>query len=214
MMKKLLISMLVFAMASLTTAGVIDVVVLGEGSLGNAGTSTDPLEFSETIEIGIVLNHNPYPGYPDYDGYLLSSIDLDLHVSGAGSMDVLNRNKLGEPLYAVHPGLSPWSIGDDGEIANGLDQFTGVALTPIQGPATLLGELIIHCDGPGPILIDLTLLGLSDYSTYSDPQGQPYPGEWLPLTEEDLGDLVIHNVPEPLTITLLGIGGLLLRRRR
>lgn len=209
--------MLVLGITSVASAGIVDVVIVGEGSLGHAGTSSDPLEPSETIEIAIVLNHNPYAGYPSYDGYLLSSMDFDLHISGPGSLSAGTTTKTGDPVWQVNSLLSPFVVNDDGDVSNGLDQMTSVALTPVDGSADgiLVWDLIIHCDGTGPLTIDLTLNGLSEYSPYKTPAGAPYPDGWLPLTEGDLGDLVIHQVvPEPITIALLGLGGLLLRRRR
>jgi len=216
--------MLVLGMTSVASAGIVDVVVVGEGSMGHAGTSTDPLMPSETIEIAIVLNSNPYPGtaYPNYDGYLLSTLDVDLHVSGPGTMDVGTTNKSGDPVWQYDTRLSPFGVVDDGDLSNGLNQIAGTALTPVgpptsgsTGPIPLVWDLIIHCDGNGPLTIDLTMNGVSEYSPYSDGTGiNPYPDGWILLTEGDLGDLVIHQIPEPMTIALLGLGGLFLRRRR
>jgi hypothetical protein len=219
MMKKVLALMLVLGMTSVASAGIVDVVILGEGSLGHAGTSTDPLEPSETIEIGIILNANPYAGYPSYDGYLLSSMDFDLHLSGPGTLAPGTTNKAGDPVWQYHANLSPFIVNDDGDVSNGLDQITSVALTPVDGSVDgmLMWDLIVHCDGFGPLTIDLTLNGLSEVADYKyagtlDPYPDP-PG-WYALQESDLGDLVIHQIPEPMTIALLGLGGLFLRRRR
>ena len=43
MMKKVLALMLVLGMASLANVTVIDVIMVGPGSMGHAGTSSDPL---------------------------------------------------------------------------------------------------------------------------------------------------------------------------
>jgi hypothetical protein len=55
----------------------------------------------------------------------------------------------------------------------------------------LLADFEFHCDGPGEVLI-----------TLSDNLGQV------------LDTLIIHQIPEPMTIGLLGLGGLFLRRRK
>jgi hypothetical protein len=219
-MKKLVALLLVLGLASAASATVIDVVPVDVGqSGGRLGGMDDPLEASDVIGLKIVLNHNPYVGYPSYDGYILSSMDLDLHIAGPASLDVGTRNKAGDPVWQFDPGLTG-VVNDDDGLANGLNQITAVAFTPVGGtnyhPDDLMWDLLLHCDGPGEVIIDLTLLGLTEYADYSDGQGlAPYPaGAWKAAIEEDLGDLVIYQVPEPMTIGLLGLGGLLLRRRK
>ena len=63
---------------------------------------------------------------------------------------------------------------------------SGGALVPGTG-----FEVDFHCDGPGDVLVEL--LAFSDYAL--------------------IDSLVIHQ-PEPMTIALLGLGGLFLRRRK
>ena len=227
-MRKLLILMLVLGIASLANATIIDVVTVGVGSLGHAGTSEDPLEESETIEIKIVLNFNDNPSPPPQDGYLLSSIDLDLHVSGPGTLAAGTWYYTYYPLWQKNTLLSPFNVVDSYDttpwdsIGDGIDQFTGVTgAGPIRGPADLIWDLIIHCDGPGNIVIDLTAgtteLGAGQYAPFTNATGQlpkPDPPGWVAMVEADLGDLVIYNVPEPATIALLGLGSLVLMRRR
>jgi len=54
----------------------------------------------------------------------------------------------------------------------------------------LVNEIDFHCDGPG----DVTLALVNDDGIVIDTQ-------------------VIHQIPEPLTLALLGLGGLFLKRR-
>lgn len=237
MMKKVLALMLVLGMTSVVNAGIIDIVTVGEGSMGHAGTSEDPLVPSETIEIAIVLNHNPYAGYPTYDGYVIDTMDLDLHVSGPATLEVPGVfNKGGERIgddLEHHEDWDVWSQSgaSDGTVegyeplivGNSIGQLLGgsfgyiLGSDPAGGPAVpptqLVWNLILHCDGVGPVTLDLTLMGSTHYWEYSNPSGLPY-GDDAYATEGDLGDLVIHQIPEPMTIALLGLGGLFLRRRR
>jgi hypothetical protein len=243
MMKKVLALMLVLGMTSLANATVVDVVTVGMGDQGHAGTSTDPLYPSETIEIAIVLNFNPYDPvgstYPSYDGYITDATGVDLHVTGPGSLEVpglydKNSNRIGDDLKH-HSEFSVWSqSGNNGAtpaeyvpliVDNAIAKMSGGVLEGVvkgnedggAGAGVLMWNLFIHCEEYGPVTVDLTLQDInSRYANYSNMGGtDAYPPDsWTPLLESDLGDLVIHQIPEPMTIALLGLGGLFLRRRR
>ena len=72
---------------------------------------------------------------------------------------------------------------------------------PLAGPADLMHGLIVHCIEPTDVI--LTITGFYAIDVAGDPVQQPVDHT-----------LIIHQVPEPATIALLGLGGLLLRRRR
>lgn len=225
-MKKIVAFMLVMGMATLAQAAVISIVTAGLGSDGHAGTSTDPLIPSETIELVIVLNHNPYPGSPSYDGYWTNAFGLDVHVSGPGTLGIkqvfnkaagkdINDITLAVGLSPIPGDLSTVTVED-----NKIDLIGGFSLdgvrTPPGGPSLgLVFGLLLHCDGIGNVTIDLTLADPdSQYAPYATIGGAAYGGT-SKLVEGDLGDLVIHQIPEPMTLGLLALGGLgLLRRRR
>ncbi len=224
-MKKVLVLMLVLGMAAFANATVIDVVKVGMGSHGNAGTSTDPLDIGETIGIKIVMNFNPTTaGLPagTRAGYLLLSMSMGLSVNG-GTLDAGTKDTYGTPIWQKHVGWSTWGFVDaDEDYSDGWDEIGAGALNPIY-PASagaitdLFWDLIITCTGPGPAVIDLSrTANLMNYANWRASDNRtPVPGGvWLDMAETDLGDLTIHQVPEPMTIALLGLGGLLLRRRR
>jgi len=187
--KRFLTLALIFAISSITNATVIDTVINGNGSKGHAGTIDDPLEEWEFIEIKLVLNHNPYPGFPSYDGYLLSSMETMLNVSGSGSL-------------CKKDGKNPWTEIPDNEIP-----LYGVYLTPLRGPADVpLSEepiwpgtelqLGILAVGTGMITLDLNTISMSgEYAPFSDMTGEnPYPDPpgWIELVNENIGDLPLY----------------------
>jgi hypothetical protein len=196
-MKKLLVLMLVLGLASAASATVMDVVPVDVGtSGGRLGGMDDMLQVGDVIGLKIVLNSNPYAGYPSYDGYLLSSMALKLDVVGPGSLDAGTKDKAGAPVWKYDAGLSPFAVNDDGDISNGLSEILGVSLAGLPGPADLMYDLLLTCTGGGDVAVDLTLAGLTEYAEFKTPSGGPYP-EWTQAVDADLGSLVIHQEGVP-----------------
>ncbi|MHC4790197.1 MAG: hypothetical protein ACYS8Y_01965 [Planctomycetota bacterium] len=110
-------------------------------------------------------------------------MDLSLAVSGAGSLDAGTYGK-GGPLWKRHANLFPFSVTDDGDISNGLDQIYGVA-SYILGPSDLMWDLFITAsDG---CQINLDLAGDGAYWPYAI---LPWPP--IPIQPGDLGDLTLY----------------------
>ncbi len=228
MRTRILPIILAIVVVSCAHATVIDVVRDGIGSLGNAGTSTDPMEPGESIHIKIVMNFNATTaGLPagTRAGYLLLSMSMGLSVEG-GTLDAGTKDSYGEPIWQKNVGWSTWGFVDaDEEYSNGWDEIGAGALNPIY-PASagaitdLFWDLIITCTDPGPAVIDLSrTANAMNYAKWRASDNRtPVPGGvWLDVADTDLGDLIIHvgaGVPEPMTLMLLGLGALFLRRKR
>lgn len=211
---------LMAGIVSTVDATVIDVVTVGVGDMGHAGTIEDPLVVGEYIGIEVFLNHNPYPGYPSYDGYLLSSMDIDLDVTGAGSLQVplcpdRSIRTLLEAALDWNAGFA--AIGAH-ELRPEAIRVTGVSFG-FAGPTYLVRGMGVQATGNGNINVSQTIyLSGGQYSPYKTPAGDPYPGvypdHWIWMVEADLGDLVIYAVPEPIAMLLLSAGGTVLMRKR
>jgi len=216
-MKKLLALLIILGTVNIAGAAVLKVVPVDVGlSEGRLGSQQDVLLPSDVIGLAIVLENNPFyigeVAYPEYNGYYLSSMDVDLEVSGAATL-LVGEDMFGNPLLGVNAGLSPFTW--TGIAGNAIAKMSGVALTPIgPGEQDIIWDLLLHCDGLGVFVIDLTLNGLSEYAEY-EKTASGGSWVWAAMTEGDLGDLVIYTgIPEPMTIALLGLGGLFLLRRR
>jgi len=84
------------------------------------------------------------------------------------------------------PGTTDFSLA---EIIS--DKTSNIPLTT----GTLVDSIIFHCEGTGPVLIRMI---------YWDENGEL----------QDYDTLEISQIPEPITIGLLGLGALFLRRRK
>jgi len=71
-------------------------------------------------------------------------------------------------------------------------QFSYAAM---GGPGTFVDDILFHCEGVGDVVVSLWTT--PDFETY---------------TLKD--SIIIHQIPEPATIALLSLGGLLLRKKR
>jgi hypothetical protein len=79
-------------------------------------------------------------------------------------------------------------------VAIAYSEFVHVSGTPKNIPdGVLIDGILLHCEGqPGDVIV--TLLDGADGTR--------------------LDQMVIHQIPEPITLSLLGLGGLFLRRRK
>jgi hypothetical protein len=190
MMKKLLVLMLVLATASAASAGIyisVDGVV-------------DPPESQVTLVISehavIDIWGDDVGGVPGAGTYLFGMR------AGPGVLD------LDDPMAQITYGGNKTSkaVYHDATEDDGLAAMLGIVypwmavdltdlVTPPDVPLPLLGKLVdlidFHCIDEG----DVTLVLMDGDGNVLDTQ-------------------VIHQIPEPATIALLGLGGLALLRRR
>jgi hypothetical protein len=172
-------------------------MVLGMASWAHAGlinvvmSGYDDLDQSDSITASDIVYIEIWLA----DGATSDGYDLDLHVSGPGVLQEVD----GGPTANHQAGIGLWMYS--GIAANGIAQMSEVTFAAFNDQTALIGGLAIHCEGEGDVLVDLTLNGDTRVNGVS-------------VAEADLGDLRIVQVPEPMTIALLGLGGLLALRRR
>ncbi|MFA5292519.1 MAG: PEP-CTERM sorting domain-containing protein [Phycisphaerae bacterium] len=121
-----------------------------------------------------------------YQDIQMNANTMVILVEGPGSWTGLSEVYI-PPALAGVPGWTPYGLIEGiGDAWNGDFGLPGTA----QGGPGVFGAVQFHCEGPGDVLIVLTDENL-----------------------EPVDSLVIHQIPEPATIALLCLGGLLLRKK-
>jgi hypothetical protein len=118
---------------------------------------------------------------------------LGINAGGPGSLDIANATM-------VYQGNAAAAFDyDDPDVAGmlGIDnplvglELSDIAVEPIQFDGLLVDNIAFHCEAIGDVTISL------------------FDGDGVLMDSQ-----VIHEVPEPITFALLGLGGLFLRRRK
>ena len=185
MMRKMLIAFTILAMACVANA---DIYLTIDGSEAPDKITLEP---SNWIEIGVDLSA----------GENMDSYDLEFVLSAADAHFDSNNIAYPEQGFDLDGALIVIA-GNPGP------QYVWVGAGNIYSPAvngltTLVDNLLLHCDGLGNVT--LSLVNAANDGTIIDGVGQ---------LKGYVYDSVLIVQPEPMTIALLGLGGLLLRRRR
>ena len=178
-MKKLLVLLLVFGMASVAGA----TLQISVGGNPEPADSQIYLEPSETLIIDIWTDTDITPGVGE--GYWgIGVLPADGTLSGGVGLGQGTDTTIYADAGYVSPEAGPW-----GGIATATVGAGGYAAGFV-----LYDDIVFHCVREGETVINLY---------------------WDIFVEPMLVDSVtIHQVPEPMTVALLGLGGLFLLRRR
>jgi hypothetical protein len=195
-MKKLLVVMLVLTMASLANA---QLYISVNGTVDPPDTAIT-LRPSESVIIDITGDGlQPSP----WDGWLLVEPIGGASMSGGvmlytGSLSAFNHQKqtAGTTMLNVYGG---YNTDEAYRIV-----FADGAVPPAPLNGKLIDGIVFHCDAIGDAKLTLVNVG-----GYEDEEGN-----WVYIFTE-MDTMIIHQIiPEPMTLGLLGLGGLFLRRRK
>ncbi len=140
---------------------------------------------TETLNLDVWTNAEITPGTGEGYWALIASTAGSTISGGV----VLVEGEGGLQIYGA-----PVPAAPAGE--NGIWGAIALATIPsISADTVIFDEILFHCEAEGDVTVTL-LMG-------------PAPGAWSPVDS-----VVIHQIPEPMTVLLLGLGGLFLRRRK
>ena len=201
-MKKLLVLSLMLALCAMASATSVTLAVIG----GDAPSG----EFDPD-------GQGPLPPIPSYlpSDIIVIGVTADFQVGQISIPQVLGPTPAGPPPASQNPALhalfvnapvSPGDVVNAGGLlikdvvggVNGFDLTDGVPI----GEVLWLFEFHVP-DAPWSTIIPIHLAGVDMADVWYSEQ-----------VTGDIGPLEIHVSPEPMTVALLGLGGLFLRRRK
>ena len=235
-MKKILALLLVLGIATSASATILDVRA---ANLWPGGDKTkaisnptqaqlDAVGVGDRVNLKVVVIDNGIPvtygeGVYAYDvnGYNLGVLSSNLKVTGPGNLAITGA-ALGFHPEMLLPGSDPVVSNEIVNIAGSgpfdppeaipggaMSTASGAPWDQISTPAAFYGFNVTVTSTGTIIYVDLTNYTVaSQYRVGGS-------GAWTDFVESDYGDLHM-GIPEPMTIALLGLGGLglIYRRRR
>jgi len=193
-MKKLLVLMLVLGMASLASAVPVPfadaVAAAFEFTVeGEAQSAEVTINVGDSIDVGLNLLANHTSG----------GIDLTWKLSNASAQ--LLTGAVTVANFDMGLSVSPAD-------AQTVKIFGGQIFMPDKaGLLSLVDLLEVECLTEGDVTLDIVFSGTTSID------GTKYYSTEVPVGTV-VHSLLIHQVPEPATVVLLSLGGLLLRRKK
>jgi hypothetical protein len=185
-MKKLLVLMLVLGMATVANAALtLDISVSGAVANPDGSYTIHPSDHL-TLDIS-----TPQGILVDADmGDFIMVCDTEL---GSISGGVIVNHNTWWVDFLSDDAVSAGAPVPDGE--NGVWGSVGIFGYTIPATSLLFSGIDFHCEGLGTTVVNI------------------YTHDWSEITGT-LASVTIHQIPEPITMALLGLGGLFLRRRK
>ena len=190
MMKKLLVLMLVLGMGSMASATLTLFTGLGPDAMDNAPDEIT-IQISDYIWIGIHSDEQGEVGGDTGQYRALIAIPPDAQIPGNRAGGHFTGQMGMDPQVVIPSATVGFLAGHDNYIVEAMNTIGSLEYAnPGLG---FWGEF--HCDALGDVVIRLVDTRITGAASVVDV-------------------LTIHQIPEPMTFGLLGLGALLLRRRK
>jgi hypothetical protein len=193
-MKKFICVLVFLALVNVANAGIVDLVI---SSLN--GAPIDPVKEITIMPTDIVNFDVVYQG-PAPQGWWGWSLSLDMLVAGPGTLDISTITK---PTGYWNADLSKITVTPTGALLDFVANDIGTV-----PPGIILDHFLLHCDDRGDVVIKL----VENPNTAAGATLETDGGDLYELLAGP--GIIIHQIPEPMTLTLLGLGGLFLARRK
>jgi hypothetical protein len=194
-MKKFICVLVFLAMVNVASAGMVDLWITSLDGVPITPTKDITIKPSQVVDLSLVFTG---------PGETLYSLSMDAVIQS----DVESaewQNVAGIVRYADYsdPVFNQIALHDDDML--GFSLAAGLANGAGDG-VTVASNILLHCTNAGDLTITLAL----------NPSLPASDSIVLPSMEApQLGiGVFIHQIPEPMTLTLLGLGGLFLARKK
>jgi len=205
-MKKLFAVVVVLSLATAASAaapGTLELVISSLNGQPIAPVKEISIEPSDIINMDIVYTGNP--------GWNLYAVGFRISAQGGpGALD------LTQMTYDPEWDLAWELIGEEvAGIRYTVEESAadlGIEAADPAAGIVVLDHILWHCDGQ-PNDVTITVEDLDPGEVTYTQEVDWVNGTFQPLTWDTAG-VIVHQIPEPMTLTLLGLGGLALIRRR
>lgn len=199
-MKKLIVLFAVLAMVNVASAGLIDIQIASKNGIPITPVKEITVNPTDSLDLDIVYT----PDEMSLPGVMAISKIMTKTPATGGTFDISNLTWPTGYWMNVGTMSKVTMLGNGNLLIDTANAQLGSAL-----PGIVLDHFLFHCDQVGTVTISLvettesqameSLEWENDYST----------------AHLDAGDgVIIHQVPEPMTLTILGLGSLFLARRK
>jgi hypothetical protein len=199
-MKKFICVLVFLAMVNVANAGIVDLVISSLNGQPIAPVKEITIKQTDIINMDIIYTPTP--------GSTLFGLSVDIFADNR-QVGTLNASEPTWPtgVWDMNPPMSGTQANPDGSVG----VWASAAAAGLTG-GIAVDHILFHCDAPGNVVLLMMRPNENlppGYTIELDSAGNP-----VSIGGYGAGVIVHQLIPEPMTLTLLGLGGLFLARRK